>query len=407
MSGTTQSLSGTDARSLWFEAQALPRRVGSALEAVERAGFIRTLGGVDVYLALRARVKDLTRAQVDRAVAAGELRVVPSVRGCIYLVDREEVPWSLRIADLLSARRREREYDKVEVTRRELDELGEGILSSLASGPLSTRELRKALGDAVRGLGAPGKSVGISSTLPPALRELEFQGRIERALEGGRLDTERYLWRTAASDPWPPGFPDDPAAVHDHLARRFFGAVGVGSVDRFATWAGIGKRDARAAVSRLDGTSVDVDGLGGGYFRLTGAEESGPGGVAFLPFEDNLIQLQDGIATLVDPAYHDLQVPRWGRGKDQTIGTARHMAFRSVAVDGEVVGVWEFDPDDDEVVWAAFGDLGDAVEERVREESAAVGAFLRNDVGRAISFSIDTEDDLRRRCRRIVELASS
>jgi len=52
----------------------------------------------------------------------------------------------------------------------------------------------------VRSLGEKGKKLGLSSTLPPALRTLEFEGRIERTLEGGRLDSERYLWRLPARE---------------------------------------------------------------------------------------------------------------------------------------------------------------------------------------------------------------
>ena len=245
---------------------------------------------------------------------------------------------------------------------------------------------------------------GISSTLPPALRELEFRGSIVRTLEGGRLDTERYLWE-ANPDGLGDG-PGDPAEVHRHLADNFFGHTGVGAVDRFASWAGIGKRDARAAVSRLQGEPVRVEGLGDDYFAVRNEDGPPAAGIAFLPFEDNLIQLQPGVAPLVDPKHHDLPVPVWGRGKDQTLGTANHMAYRSIALDGEVIGVWEFDPDGEAVVWTTFVELPRPQRSNVEEEADRVARFLREDVGRAISFSIDTEDDLRRRCAGIKEMAS-
>ncbi|MDH3224729.1 MAG: winged helix DNA-binding domain-containing protein [Gemmatimonadota bacterium] len=400
------AMSLTDARARWFAAQRLPQGTGSAVEAVEKAGYVRTLGGVDVYLALRARVRGLTRARVDEALAGGDLRVVPSVRGCIYLVTRAEVPWCLRIADLLSRSRRKREYDKAGIRPGELEALGDLILEALSREPASTIQLRGAMKDHIRSLGDEGKRVGISSTLPPALRELEFQGRLERTLEEDRLDTEKYLWRATPRSLLDGSVPQDPAAVHVHLARVFFRGMGVGLVDRFATWAGLGKRDARTAAARLDGEPVVVEGLGAGYLALADCPEPGPDGVSFLPFEDNLIQHQAGVAPLVDPSHHHIPVPVWGRGKAQTLGTATHMAYRSIVRNGEVVGVWEYDPDGQDVVWTTFAPLGGKTSDEVEREAQSVASFLRDDVGRAISFSIDTEDDLRRRVSAIRRMST-
>ncbi|MDX1384932.1 MAG: crosslink repair DNA glycosylase YcaQ family protein, partial [Thermoanaerobaculia bacterium] len=188
------------ALALW---QGLRRSGSDPCQAVADHGLLRTLGGVDVYLSLAARVGGVRRAEIDQAVEAGRLRVVPSVRGCIYLVPSEAVSCSLRVADLLSRSRREREHEKVGLSAAEVQRLGAAVLEALAGGALTTSALRRALPEnLVRGFGAAGKKVGISSNLPPTLRELELEGRLERALEGGCLDSERYLWRLPASDPF-------------------------------------------------------------------------------------------------------------------------------------------------------------------------------------------------------------
>ena len=56
-------------------------------------------------------------------------------------------------------------------------------------------------------------------------------------------------------------------------------------------------------------------------------------------------------------------------------------------------------PDRDDVVTGLFADVDAPTREAIAAQGQSVAAFLRDDVGRAISFSIDTEDDLRRRCR--------
>ena len=76
------------ARALWWQKQGLgdATRKGPVSTVIGETGWLRTLAGADVYLAARARRPALTRAELDAAVAAGELRVVPAARGCIYLV---------------------------------------------------------------------------------------------------------------------------------------------------------------------------------------------------------------------------------------------------------------------------------------------------------------------------------
>ena len=102
------------ARAFWFQRQGLATPAGAKAnlaEVVARTGWIRTLGGADVYLAARARVAGLGRAAMDAAVEADALRVIPSVRGCIYLVPGADVPWVLRIAQEAWRPRAEREVE--------------------------------------------------------------------------------------------------------------------------------------------------------------------------------------------------------------------------------------------------------------------------------------------------------
>lgn len=391
-------------RRMVYGAQCLAQQAVDPVDAVARAGYVRTLGGVDVYLAIRARVSGLTRGSVDQLVQRGRLRVVPTVRGCIYLVPEDEVGLSLRMADALSKRRREREYAKVQVGAGELHDVGGAILTCLSNhGATTTTALRRLLPEGtVRSLGDVGKKVGISSTLPPALRELEFQGRIERRPVDGRLDSEQYEW--VVGNPLPPA--PSVEVVHDHMARRFFGAAGLAPLDQLAEWSGLGKRDARSAAERIGVTDVAVEGSEG-YCCLQGASPVETVGVAFLPFQDNLIQLQGGPQALVAPAHWDVPVPTWGRGKGDTLGTVKHMAYRTIMLDGELVGFWEFDPVSNAVVTFCFASGAAKAEAAIKAEADAVAGFILEDLGHGRSFSIDTEKDLARRAGEIERMAQS
>lgn len=410
-----RELSTAEARAIATVAQGLRNRAkGTPAELVRRHGFLRTLGGIDVYLALHERsAGGVAREEVDAAVAEGEVQIVPTVRGCIYLVAREDVPWSLRLADLLSARRNERDQEKAGVEEGELERVGEAVLATLREkGPLSTVKLRNALPDGViRSLGDAGKKVGLSSTLPPALRRLELAGEIERTLETGQVDTEKYLWRVTAANPFAgvDGI-DDPAVVHRHFAERFFRWAGVATLDAFAAWSGLGKRDSKKAMADLGLEEVTVEGFeeAGPWWLhpdAATAPAEGAGAVALLPFIDNLPHLQGGPGLFVDPAYHDTPVPVWGRGKGTTLGDARHMSYRSVVAGDKVVGFWEYDPDAEEVVVACVDQPPTNLRPEIDERAETLGRFIRDELGHGQSFSIDTDKDLRRRAGQIREMA--
>ena len=55
---------------------------------------------------------------------------------------------------------------------------------------------------------------------------------------------------------------------------------------------------------------------------------------------------------------------------------------------GELVGVWEFDPEAGKIVWSAFREPTEAL----REEIALTEQFVRDQLGDARSFSLDSPE---------------
>ncbi|HEX3129520.1 MAG TPA: crosslink repair DNA glycosylase YcaQ family protein [Thermoanaerobaculia bacterium] len=381
----------------------------SVVGALEETGFVRTLGGVDVYIAVRARVPGLRRDDLDGTVEAQQAQIIPAARGCMYLVPRRDVPISLRVASLLSRTRDERDHEKAGVRPGEVEEVAKAALASLRErGPMTTDGLRKAMpAGTLRSLGEQGKKVGISSALPGALRRLEFEGLVERALENRRLDSERYLWRAVAVSPFEGvKLPDDPIDLYAGMARIFFHAAGLATQKDFAGWIGIPQRDAKAAIERLSLLPVEVEGSGDLHYlqedRRGLLEESGDA-IALLSFEDNLIHLHGGPAFLVDEAHHGAEVPSWGMGRPSTLGEARHLSLRSFVTDGKIAGFWEYDPDTREIVVRPFAPLAAKTRKKVDEAAADLSRFLAEDLGHGRSFSLDTDEELRKRTAKIRE----
>ncbi|QDU64958.1 DNA glycosylase AlkZ-like family protein [Engelhardtia mirabilis] len=398
-------------------AQGLGGREGEELEElVARTGFVRTLGGADAYLALLARMPGLRRQAVDAALASGALRVVPAVRGCIYLVAERHVALALHLAESLSRGRNARELARAGVQTEELLEVQAAIVELLgARGALSTQGLRKALpAGVVRGLGEVGKKLGLASTLPPALRQLEFAGRVERTPETDRIDHERYLWRIPDANPLERGGrPADDADAHRRLAELFVRASGVCSTASFVEWSGLGKRAAQAALVAASATPVELEGQPGPAFadaglledaaRLAGAE----GPVAFLPCADNLVALRGGPARMVEAAFHDIAVPVWGRGKGSTLGDVKHAFARTIVAGGRIVGLWEYDPDGGRLALGLFDHDAKFDPIEVERRAAGVAEFLRDCLGHGRAMVNETDEHLRGRAALVSRLAAA
>ncbi|HEY5945814.1 MAG TPA: hypothetical protein VIV40_10000, partial [Kofleriaceae bacterium] len=182
------------ARAFWWQRQALASRSGEVADTLAASGWLRTLGGADVYIAARARKPTMKRSELDSAVERGELRVSPAARGCIYLVPSAVVPDLMAFNEEDWRKDTEKSLAKIGKTTQVIEEFAPAVLEALAK-PLTTDGVRKQLGGNIPSFGEAGKAAGLSSPLPLALRMLELAGKIERTLEGGKLDSDRYVWR--------------------------------------------------------------------------------------------------------------------------------------------------------------------------------------------------------------------
>src|SRR3954447_20862475 len=109
----TDTLSLAQARALWWHKQALAGASKRPLaQLIGESGWLRTLGGADAYLAARARRPGMKRAALDAAITAGDLRVHPAARGCIYLVPASVVPDLLALNAETWRRQTEKELAK-------------------------------------------------------------------------------------------------------------------------------------------------------------------------------------------------------------------------------------------------------------------------------------------------------
>lgn len=379
----------TTIRAWWAHRQGLDGSLlgVSAAAALERTGWARSVGGVGPYLTLFARA-GLGRAAIDAAAATLAIHELPSARGCTYIIPAADYALALRVgrgfgdaAQIATARRH------CGVTDTELDRLCDAVLGALDAGPLDPRALKEAAGDAVRSLGAEGKKRGVSTTLPLALGKLQVEGAIRRVPIGGRLDQQRYRYARWDLGPGAGQSLTDEEA-YGELARRFFRWIGPATVGHFQWFSGLGAKAARAAIAPLGLVMLAPD-----DDRLLFPDDR-EALLSFIPPSEpcyRLVSGADGIALLrrdarglLDPA--DAAHPLFGDG--QRMAGLTDLPHHAILDRGRLIGLWEYDQGRERIVWATF----DPPPPALRDAIARSEAFVRDDLGDARSFGLDSPE---------------
>lgn len=376
-------------RAFWADRQGLIAATSGAEPAavLERTGWARSVGGVGPYLTLFARA-GTTREAADAAVAALDIHELPSARGCTYVVPRADFALALVVgqgfgesAEIQTAKKH------LGVTDAELDRLCDRVCAALDRGPLDPPGLKDSLGDLVRNLGAEGKKRGVTTTLPLALGRLQARGEIRRVPVGGRLDQQRYSYARWTDSPLARGgMPPEEAFVA--LARRFFRWIGPATAAQFQAFAGLGVKAAKGAMAPLglvpiaEGSPLlllpdDLDALRAftpppdPVYRLVASV-------------DGLVLLRRDLDPLVDPA----DVARLGAGRG-----LQDLPSHAILDRGRVIGLWEYDPAEGAIAWTSFVPPTAAL----RAEVERTAAMIRDQLGDARAFSLDSPDSRRPR----------
>ena len=360
--------------------QALDGSLGAASAAavLEQTGWMRSVGGAAPYLGLFARATIL-RAQADADAAALQIHELPAARGCTYVVPARDFALALRAgqgfaSDLATAKKH------LDVSEAEIEKLGTRVLDAVKE-PKDPRELKEVLGGAVRSLGEAGKKRGMTTTLPLALGQLQSQGAIRRVPVSGRLDQQRYAyvrWGIRV-----PALSDDELAVE--LGRRFFRWAAPASAAQFQWWSGLGARAAQAAASALKLVPVDGDLLafGDDADTLRSANAPKEPHAALVSSLDNVLHLRRELEPVIDPA--DLKrIPSDGRAG----GALMDLPSHAIVQNGSVVGLWEYDPGNEKIVAGLFKKASPAVKKAI----AVMEAFVRDQLGDARQFSLDSPE---------------
>jgi hypothetical protein len=318
---------------------------------------------------MKARIPSFHRQDADRAAFVDFSAVeVPSVRDSMMLVPAEDAALALAAGRRAFAAR----MAKLDVDERELDTLVRRIETVFAGGAVrSVDALRNDIpSKLIRELGDAGKQLGFQTTLPLAIRRLQVEGRVMRIGEERRLDGKRHVYRA-----WPKEVPLEavPDDLDGALAERFLSWAAPATADEFAWWAGLGKRIAKAAIASC-GAPVPASSR-----RQLAARGSQP---LFLPFRDNYFQFHRPLRQFVtEPRGIELLDMQ---NKPAPLERLESLHHNAIVIDGELRGIWEYDPEAGKLVWSTF-----RKERGVEEAALALEAFIRDELGDHKFYAID------------------
>ncbi|OKI99969.1 DNA glycosylase AlkZ-like family protein [Kitasatospora sp. CB01950] len=360
----------------WLDGGA--HRGASPAQVLAATGWARSVGGAAPYLGLFARA-GLRRAEVDAAVAAVEVQELPAARGCTYVLPAEDFALGLAAGAGVAESEIAAAVRHLGVTQDEVEQLCLAVSELLSdTEPLGPQQIRTAAGPAIRTLGEDGRKRGVSSTLPLALGLLQARGLIRRVPVDGRLDRQRY------------GYLRWDQAVHGEaadLARRYFSWAAPASVRHFRWFSGFNAATAKAALApleliRLPGSDLLLPAeLADEFAEFTVPDEPA---YALVASVDGLHLLHRDLPRLVDPrdAHRTTPASRTGRSFGSEADPSTHL----VVDRGRIIGFWEYDPEQRELVHQLFVPMDAAL----RATVDAVETFVREDLGDARSFSLDS-----------------
>lgn len=376
-------------RAWWSHRQGLDGTLSKAkpAEILERVGWARSVGGVNPYLVLFARA-GIGREQADAAVANLEIHELPSARGCTYVLPASDyalglkmAEWSGEDADFTRAKKH------FGYTNRELDALMKKIEYALTDGPKNPKELKDTLGDAIRNFGEEGKKKGMTTSLPIALGFLQSKGTIRRISDNGRIDSQKYsyaLWRPSPME----NFGLSREEANEQLARRFFEWTGPASIKQFQWFSGFGVSAAKAPTLGLELVPIES---GSELLALPKQKKefekfSAPKQPQYslVAGIDNLFLLRRDLASHIDAKDADRQVI--GEKGMRNMGGLQDLPSHAIVDRGRLIGLWEFDPSNGKIAWVSWVGRSRALEDCV----AATEAFVRDELGDAKSFSLDS-----------------
>src|SRR5437867_3197302 len=357
------------------------------VDLIKSVGWIYSPGFSTPYLALWARLSSFKADDLNRLVFdERKLVQLETLRGCTMLVPRDQASVALRIRTRTFTELSKQARQQMPINEIEMERLKSSILKTVQSASRTPEQIQQAVPpNLVRDFGPDHKRISITNSLSLAINLLKKEGKRIKQQSKKRLDSTSYsLALTSNLLPEASPFNLRMEEAFAQLATQYFRAESPARVKDFAWWAGINVTDAIRAAAEVkpklvpiavEGTKdefliseTDLD----EFIAFTPAE----GAISFIPYRDTYLKGQREVVDRFVPAEHaDKPFSRWK-------GKLINDPLATIVRDGRVVGVWEWNEDDEEVDLLLFDpNIPKTVEKTVRKRAGELANFIRANLG--------------------------
>jgi Winged helix DNA-binding domain len=330
--------------------------------AVSRVVGVQAQAAPPARLAVRARTDGSTADDVDAATRSRGPTLVRGwvMRGTLHMVAADDLGWLVALFGPQTIRSDARRRAELGLSDR-LCERVLDILPAVLTEPMTRAALIERLGDA-------GIPVTPGGQAPAHL--LMFAACAGVICRGPDLDRDEPTY--VPVDSWLPARARRTTKDRDdalrELAARYLSGYGPATVDDFAAWSGLPKRDARAGVESLGSDAEVVSTELGDMLAIVASLEPADAAarVRLLGAFDTLLLGYRSRDLLLDPR-HAKQVQAGGG-----------MIAATVLVDGRIVGTWKLDRGArrNSITVSPFDTLPRGSAAGIEAEVADVGRFL-------------------------------
>lgn len=392
-------MDATKLRAWWWHKQGLSGVQKTPEAVLEQSGWARSVGGVNPYLSLFAR-SGCRRADAHQAGADLSIANLPAARGCTYVVPQSEFALALKLAQPGAEVPIKQGMKYLGVTDAELEALCQAICDVTNDQPQDPKQIKDRIGDASRSLGEEGKKRGQTTTLPLGLGRLQAQGLIRKVPLNGRFDTERFGYVRWDNGPDVTSLSDEEA--HRQLAQSYFRWIGPATFKNFQWFSGLGVAAAKAAASLVDLVPVaDSDYLIlkdelDAFHSFSPQKEPS---IRLVSALDAILLLRRSLDEHLDPSDQSRQMAsEKGRA---TIGGLQDLANNAIMDRGRIIGLWEYDPEAQEIAHSLFVQPSEVIAQEIERTQI----FIREELGDARSFSLDSPESRKPRIELLRQLA--
>jgi hypothetical protein len=357
------------------------------LDLIRSIGWIYSPGCSTPYLSLWARNPSIKSDDLNKLVFDDhKLIQLETLRGCTMLVPRDQASVALRIRPRTFTELSKQARQQMPVTEADMEKLKTAILKAVHSSSKTMEQIHDAVpANLVRDFEPDLKRIGLTSSLSLAVNLLKEEGKLLKQQAKKRLDSTAYSYALTSNL-----LPDaDPfnlrlEAACAQLATQYFRAEAPARVKDFAWWAGINVTDAIKGAGEVKPKLVpiqventkdeflisesDLDSLLG--FKAPDAA------LNFIPYRDTYLKGQREVVDRFVPAEHgDKPFSRWK-------GKLINDPLATIILNGRVIGVWEWNEDDEEVDLLLFdSSIPKSVDKAIHKRAGELAAYIRSNLG--------------------------